>query len=222
MSSFKKDLACNIALIVVLVFTCVHLLVLTLGIFNVITLNLPEDFSYIVAYIFVVVCLALYILSFFITKIKRMYIPQWFRILFYIAFFLFTNTYYIIGGYENIFAIILFFVYLSFLVTVISVSMFYHTQKDEKNRLKTSKNYILTSVFFYSVGTNAIIELIISAIKSFLFTDYTFTSLNMCIVEMATMILTTIIMCFFFWISLSRSKRFINGCLIKFAKPRVD
>ena len=102
MNSFKKDLACNIALIVALVFSVVHLIVLTLGLFGTITLNVYEEFNYIFAYILVVLSLALFILSFFITKIKGLVVPAWFRIMFYIAFFLFTNTYYIIGGYRNI------------------------------------------------------------------------------------------------------------------------
>ncbi len=215
MNSFKKDLACNIALIVALVFSVVHLIVLTLGLFGTITLNVYEEFNYIFAYILVVLSLALFILSFFITKIKGLVVPAWFRIMFYIAFFLFTNTYYIIGGYRNIISIIVFFIYLSFLSTIANLSIFYNTQKDEKNRLKTSKNYIVTSVFFYSVGTNAIIELLITAIKSFAFPDFIFSTLNTFIVEMSVMILTTIILTVIFYFSLSKSKKIINGCLIK-------
>ncbi len=215
MNTFKKDLACNIALIVALVFSVVHLLVLTLGLFGTITLELYDEFNYIFAFILVVLSLALYILSFFITKIKGLVIPVWFRISFYIAFFLFTNTYYIVGGYRNIISIILFFIYLSYLTTMVNLSVFYNTQKDEKYRLKTSKNYIVTSVFFYSVGTNAIIELIITAIKSFAFPEFKFSTLNTFIVEMSVMILTTIVMCAIFYLSLSKTKKLINSCLIK-------
>lgn len=215
MNNFKKDLAANITLIVMLVLTVVHLLVLTLGIFGVVELSLYKGFNYIVAYVMILLCLALFILSFFVTMLKNIYIPSWFRIVFYIAFFLFTNTYYIIGGYRNIASIIIFFAYLSFLITIINVSVFYNTQKDEKNRLKTSKNYIVTSLFFYSIGTSCILELIITAIKSFAFPKFIFTTLNTFIVEMSTMILVSIILCVLFYLSLSKTKRFINSCLIK-------
>lgn len=215
MNNFKKDLACNITLIIALTFTIIHLLLITLDLFGAISLNLYEGFNYIVAYVLVVVCLALYIFGFFITRFKGLEIPAWFRIVFYVAFFLFTNTYYIVGGYQNIISIILFFVYISFLSSITNVSVFYNTQKDEKNKLKTSRNYILTSVFFYSLGTNAIIELLITAVKSFAFPNYEFTTVNMFIVEMSTMILTTIIICTVFYFSLSKTKKLINSCLIK-------
>ncbi len=225
MNNFKKDLACNITLIVALTFTVIHLLLITLDLFGVISLNLYEGFNYIVAYILVVVCLALFIFGFFITKFKNLEVPAWFRIVFYVAFFLFTNTYYIVGAYQIIISIIIFFIYLSFLSTITNISVFYNTQKDEKNRLKTSKNYIITSVFFYSVGTNAILELIISAVKAFAFPKYAFSTLNVFIVEMSTMILTTIVLCFIFYLSLSKNKKLINGCLIKTyhnPKPEKD
>ena len=215
MNEFKKDLACNITLIVALTFTVIHLLVLTLELFGVTSLNLYEGFNFIVAYVLVILCLALYIFSFFITKFKSLEVPVWFRIVFYVAFFLFTNTYYIVGGYRNIISIIIFFVYLSFLTSVANISVFYNTQKDEKNKLKTSRNYIVTSVFFYSLGTNAIIELIITAFKSFVFPNYEFTTLNVFIVEMSTMILTTIVLCLVISMSLKKTKKLVNSCLIK-------
>lgn len=224
MNGFKKDLACNITLIVALTFTLLHLLLITLDLFGAVSLHIYEGFNYIVAYVLIILCLALFIFSFFITRFKNLEVPAWFRIVFYVAFFLFTNTYYIVGGYKNIFSIIVFFVYLSFLSTVANISVFYNVQKDEKNKLKTSRNYIVTSVFFYSLGTNAIIELFITAFKSFVFPNYEFTTVNTFIIEMSTMILTTIILCFIISMSLKRTKRLVNSCLIKInsAKPKQN
>lgn len=215
MNNFKKNLAVNISLIVVLVFTFVHLLLLTLNVFGVTSLNIYDGFNYFIAYMLVIFSLVLYILGFFIEKITKLVIPAWFQILFFIAFFLFTNTYYILNAYSNIFAMIALFAYLSLLVTIANISVFYHTQKDENNKLKASKNYIVTSIFFYSVGTNGLIELIITAIKAFAFQNYPLTTLNSYIVEFSAMILVTIVMTFALSLSLSKSKRFINACLIK-------
>lgn len=215
MKSFKKNLINNIALIVVLVFTIVHLVLLTLNLAGVTNFNLDYSFKYLTAYILVVISLVLYILGFFIEKITKLVIPSWFEVVFYVAFFLFTNTYYILNLYSNLFAIVFLFAYLSVLVTVINISVFYHTQKDENNKLKSTKNYILTSIFFYSVGTNAILELIITMFKYFVFPTFALTSVDAVIVEFSTMIFTSIIITVLLNLSLIRTRKFINACLIK-------
>lgn len=76
MNNFKKDLACNITLISVLAFTAIHILILTLNLFGVTKFEFYEGFNYLVAYILVVVCLALYVFGFFISKFKRLTIPK--------------------------------------------------------------------------------------------------------------------------------------------------
>ena len=189
MNSFKKDLACNITLIVVLAFTVCHILILTLNLFGATQLRFYEDFNYLVAYLLVIVSLALYIFGFFIVKIKGLVFPAWLRILFYVAFFIFSNTYYILGWHSNIIAITFMFAYIAFCVGIVSLSVFYNAQKDDKNRLKSSKKFITTSVFFYAVGACSIIELIVTAIKAFAFPDYVMTSVLVFVVEMCSMLL---------------------------------
>lgn len=220
MESFKKNLINNISLIVVLVCTVIHLLVITLSLFNAISIPIYESFNYFVAYLMVVISLALYILGFFIEKITRLVIPSWFEILFYIAFFIFTNVYYILGLYTNIFAVVFLFIYLSVLISVINISVFYHTNKDDKNKIKITKNYILTSIFFYSTGTNAIVEFVLILIKDFFFSSSVTASIDFILVEFSSMILATIIIVVLLNLSLSSTKKLINACLIK--KRAVD
>lgn len=215
MNEFKKDLACNITLISVLSFTLIHLLILTLNLFGVTELNFHEDFSYLVAYILVIVCLLLYIAGFFISKSKGLVIPAWFRMLFYIAFYLFTNVYHICGFYHNIYTIILFFAYVAFLVNIIALSVFYNVQKDEKNRLKSTSKFLITTVFFYASAINALIQFAINMFKAFIVPKYEFATLMTFVVEMSTMLLVTIVMTIIFSASLKKSKTLINGCLIK-------
>jgi len=215
MENFKKDLACNVTLICVLAFSVVHLLVLTLNLFGVTNIEFFENFNYLIAYILVIVCLGLYIFGFFISKFKNLEIPSWFRIMFYIAFFLFTNTYYTAGLYQYIYTVILFFAYIAFLVNIISLSVFYNIQKDEKNRLKSTNKYLITTVFFYATATNAIIQFIINIFKAFVVPKYIFSTLTVFVVEMSTMMLVTIIMAVVFAQSLKKTKYLINGCLIK-------
>lgn len=215
MENFKKDLACNISLISVLTFTLVHILILTLNLFGVINLKLHIEFNYLVAYALVIVCLALYIFGFFVSKFKNLSIPSWFRILFYVAFFLFTNTYYIAGLYHSIVAKVFLFAYIAFLINIISLSAFFNIQKDEKNRLKSTATFLITSVFMYSVATCALFQFVISIVKALAFPSYEFSTLLVFVVEMSAMLLVTIITTIVMSMSLKRSKALINACLIK-------
>lgn len=214
-SNFKDDLLCNITLICVLVFACVHLLLLTLNIFGVARFSLHANFNYTVAYIMVIVSLALYIFGFFLYRFTRIYIPAWFRMLFYIAFFLFTNVYYICNWFDSIVGLIFFFAYIAFLACIISLSIYFNTQKDEKNRLKIAPKSLIASVFFYSVAGNALLQFLINIVKLIFFADYKFTTLSAYLIEFGTMIAVCSLVAIAFSISLARSKTFINACLIK-------
>ena len=215
MNEFKKDLTCNITLITVLAFSVIHILLLTLNLFGVTELQFLGNFNYLVAYILVVVCSILYILGFFISKLQDLTIPKWFRMMFYIAFYLFTNVYYSLGLYENIYTLILFFAYISFLVNIASLTVFYNTQKDEKNRLKSTNKFLVTTVFFYAVAINAMIQFLINTFKAFAVPNYVFSTLSAFVIEMSTMLLVSIIMAVIFYQSLTKTKTLINGCLIK-------
>ncbi len=218
MKNFKKDIICNTTLISVLVFTLVHLMLITFNIFGVTHFALPASFNYLVAYVMVVVCLALYMGGFFISKVKGLVIPVWFRMMFYVAFYLFTNVYYICGFFHNIYTLIIFFAYIAFLVNIIALAVFFNTQKDEKNRLKSTSKFLITTVFFYSVAINAIIQFVMNAIKVFFVPNYKFATLLTFVIEMSTMLFVTIVITIIFSLSLKKSKTIINGCLIKVNK----
>lgn len=214
--NFKKDLACNITLILVLIATAVHILVITLNLFGATSFKFAEDFNYIAAYILVVLCLLLYCLGFLISKQKRIVFPSWLRILFYVAFFVFTNIYQLFGLYNNIIALAFCFMYIAFLVNIVSVSVFYNVQKDDKNKLRTSKKFITTSVFFYSVGALFIIEFLSAAIKLFAFPNAALSTLPAILVELSAGLFVSITMLIMFDLSLSKTKTFINACLVKY------
>lgn len=215
MNSFKKDLACNITLICVLVFSAVHFILVTLNLFGAVNLHLRAGFNYILAYSLIVVCLALYVLGFFAVKLKNVNFPKWLRICFYVAFYIFTNVYYILGLHDNIFGLMVMFAYIAFLVNIVAVSVFYNVQKDDKYRLKTSKAFITTSIFLYSIGAMFVIELLSAAFKAFMPIDLKSASVSAVVVEIAVSLLVSIIMAIIFDQSLTKTKKFINGCLIK-------
>ena len=84
----RSEFACNVTLLSVLACTAIHFLVITLNLFGAIKISLPPVFDYIVAYVLIAACLALYIFGFSITKFKSIMFPAWLRIMFYIAFFM--------------------------------------------------------------------------------------------------------------------------------------
>lgn len=215
MNKFKNNLISNITLIASLICTIAHLILLTVNVFKETPTMFFEGFSYLVAYLLIVLSLGLYLFCFYITRVGKLKIPAWFESIFYVAFFIFTNTFYITNAYSSIPAIIFLFAYIAMLSTIANVSVFYHAHKDDKNRLVVSKHYIITSIFFYSTGTNAIIQMLVTIVKTFMFPAYMFTTLECVIIESCTMLLVTIIMSILFYLSLSKTKRLINRCIIK-------
>lgn len=220
--SFKNELACNITLIAFLLFSITHLVIVTLGFFCKIDLNIYEDFNHIVAFVLIGISLALYVFGFFLYKFSNLHIPSWFRIMFYIAFFLFTNIYYLCGLYQTMWGLVFFFAYLAFLICIICLSVYFNTQKDNKNKLKTVPKHLLVNVFFYSIALEAIFQFIVNMVKFLAFPDYIFTSVSAYVIEFGVMCGVTIIMTLLYALSLYSSKRFINGCLIKINNPYKD
>ncbi len=218
----KSEIACNVTLILALVFTAIHILVLTLNLFAVTKFTFPKNFNYIVAYVLTIVCLSLYIFGFFIARLKRMSFPTWLRIFFYVAFFLFTNVYYILGLFDNIIAAIAFYAYLGFLVSVVSVSVFYNTQKDDKNRLKSSNKFISVSVLMYSVALSTFVQLAISIIKVIFFNKAATSTLVYFVAAASSMIVVSVALAIAYYISLRNKKIFINSCLVKFKRKTVS
>ena len=213
--TFKEDLLCNITLICTLVFSGIHLLLITFNLIGITKFELYSSFNYILAYILVIACLALYIMGFYVYHFSRIYMPAWFRMLFYIAFFLFTNVYYICNWFNTIVGLIFFYAYISFLVCIISLSVYFNTQKDEKNKLKIAPKSLVTSVFYYSIAGNALIQFIVNLVKVIAFKNYEFSTLSIYLIEFGVMIGVTSIVTFMFAISLAGTKKFINACLIK-------
>ena len=215
MNNFKKDLACNITLISVLACTLIHLTFLILGIFDVVDLKTTDSFNYIVAFVLVIICLLLYIFGFFISNIKKLVIPVWFRIMFYIAFFIFTNTYYVAGLYENIWTVLLFFAYISVLINIICLSLFYNIQKDEKGRLKTSAKYLCTCVCMWSIAVCSFVQFVVNFVKAFILDTYIFATLKVFAFEYLVMITVCVAMAIIYYLSLIQTKTLVNSCLIK-------
>lgn len=212
----KSEFACNVTLLSVIACSFVHILLVTLKLFGAINFKVPSNFNFVVAYVLSIVCLALYFFGFSISKFKRIMFPAWLRIFFYIAFFLFTNVYYILGLYQIIWGLVILYAYLAFLISVLSVSIFYNTQKDDKNRLKSTNRFISLSVFCYSITFSTIVQVIVSLVKIIFFPKYTLATLSVYLIEIGTMIVVSAVLAIAYKLSLDKTKRFINACLVKY------
>ena len=208
----------TILLYTVLAFSVIHSVFLLLSLFSVVPMHFLEDvnFNYVTAFVLVGICLLLYIALMFIEKFRKLVIPEWFKDVFYVGFFVFTNIYYLFGLYSNIFTLIVFYVYLAFVLNIVSLSIFFNVQKTEHNVLKTTTTYTVFTTFAYSVALFAMIETVISAFKLIFNPASVFATLSSLVVNMCTGVFVSLVFALLFALSLSKKKRLINKCLIKY------
>ena len=107
----------------------------------------------------------------------------------------------------------LFYVYLSIVLTILSISIFYNVQKDEKNVVKSSNKFTAVSTFTYSTSMFLIIETLISLVKVIF--KATENALTVFLINSSVAILVSLIISVIFYFSLSRNKKFINACLVR-------
>ena len=210
----------SVLLWVVLGLSLVHFTFLLLGLFGIITPTCLErdTFNYIVSFVLVAVCLVLYIVLMVVEKKKKMIMPEWFKNVFYVGFYVFTNVYYYFGLYGTLAGLIVFYVYFSFVLNIISLSIFFNTQKSDNNVLSTTNTFTSLTTFTYAVTGGALIEVIITAFKLVFAKNSVFSTISMVIIDMCIIILVSIIMAMIYGSSLSKRKKVINACLIKFYK----
>ncbi len=220
MKKFKKDLVSNITLICVLAFSGVHLLLLTLNLFNVTKFALPSGFSYIAAYVLMVLCFAFYVAAFFVENIKQLVIPTWLKVLFYVAFFVFTNVYYILGLYKNIISMLVFVAYIAFLLNIVALSIHFNVNKDEKNKLKSTTFGLIFNTSTYSVALSAFAIFILSIFK-LIFASNHATLANL-VFEMLTAFVVCTIIQILLAVSHKKSKKLINNCLVKIVPKTIS
>lgn len=221
MNNFKKNLAVNITLICVLSFSLIHLLILTLSLFNVFNLSLPADFSYIGAYILMIISFALYIVGFWIETIKTLKIPTWIKVTFYIALYIFTNVYYILGLYQNFAFLLIFIVFMAAFLNIIALSVFFNITKDDKNKVKTTTKLLTFNVSAYAVALCSLALFITSIIKVIFGVHFTLSALLTFVIEMSVMLVVCAIFNTIFALSHKKTKRILNACLIKIVAPTI-
>ena len=208
----------NILLYGALAISGVWTILLALGAFGLIPIEAiaGAHFNYVVALIIVLAGLVLYFVFMIIEKIRNLVIPDWFRCLFYFAFLIFTNVYYLFSWYHTVAGMLVFDVYLAILFNISAVSIFYNTQKDAKNIVKTTDRFLVFSCFAYSALGAVVYELISLLIKVISNGTGLLYGLPFVVTEIAIMLCVSFIFALVFALSLKKKKAFINGCLIKY------
>ena len=131
----------------------------------------------------------------------------------YFGFFIFTNIYYSFGLFENFWTLILFYLYLGFVLNILSLSVFYNLQKTESGIIKTNNGFVAFFTFSASVAGATIIEIVVTSIK--ILTKTTITNATSFIANLSAVVLISLTMATIFYISLTKTKKIINSCLIK-------
>ena len=193
-------------------------IVLALGAFGVFSLAqvAGAHFNYVWAFVIVAVCLLCYIAFMFVEKIRNLVVPDWFKCLFYLAFLVFTNVYYFFSLYHTIAGVLVFVIYLSMLFNILAVSLFYNTQKDAKNIVKTTDKFLVFSAFSYATLGVVVYEVISLLVKVIAKDSSVLSGAPMILTEIAAMLCVNFIFAIIFAMSLKKTKKFINACLIKY------
>ena len=199
------------------------LVLLCLGLFGVVVPSWIKDssFNFMFAFVLVALNLALDIVFMVIETKQKLDIPEWFRVVFFVGFFIFTNVYYYFGLYSIIYTQILFYVYLAIVLAILSISIFFNVQKDENNILKTKNAYAAISTFTYSTSMFLMIETVISAVKIIAQQNIT-NGLVSFLIHSCVSIFVSLIISIAFYASLCRKKKFINACLIRTIKKEQE
>ena len=213
----KNQKASYITLLISLVLSVAHLVILFLGVFGVLVPDWQvfSNFNYLIAFSLIAVNFILVIVFMTIEKYKLLEIPEWFRVVFFIGFFVFTNVYYFFNLYNLIYTEILFYVYLALVLSVLSISIFYNVQKDDKGMVKSNNKFACVSTFTYSTSMFLIIETIITVIKVLTNNGTIANGLTLFLIHSSVAILISLVISIIFYFSLIKTKRIINNCLIK-------
>ncbi|MBQ9790111.1 MAG: hypothetical protein IJW24_00765 [Clostridia bacterium] len=193
---------------------------LCLGLFGVLVPSWikEQNFNYMIAFVLVILNLVLDIVFMVVESKRKLDIPEWFRVVFFIGFFIFTNVYYYFGLYTIIYTEVLFYIYLSIVLSILSISIFFNVQKNENNQVKSSNAYAAISTFTYSTSMFLIFETIITAIKIVSNANDVENGILMFLIHSCVSIFVSLVVSLSFYSSLVRKKKFINACLIRTIK----
>jgi len=156
-----------------------------------------------------------------IEKKKLLIIPEWFRVEFFIGFLIFTVVYYYFNLFNYLLTKIVLYVYLATVLSILSISIFFNVHKNDKNVAKTSNAYAGISTFTYATSMFLLIETVVTAIKIIINGSNIANGLSLFLIKSCTCIFVCLMFALAFYISLSKTKKFVNACLIQTRKEQI-
>ena len=205
----------NTFLICALALSALYFGFLMLGLFNVINISgiLGKNFNYLLAFAAIVACLGIYTISLFIENHNALDVPTWLSCTFYVCFFVFTNIYYLFGLYDILITNLLFYVALSVLIGILSLSIYYNCLKDNDGYLENKINFTAFMLFCISTALSVCFSLVVMFIKFMLNTNTNLTTHTL--TSFAIMLLSACLLSIIFHTSIKTDKKFANACLIR-------
>lgn len=214
----KNQKPSYITLSLSLALSVIYLVILFLGVFGVLVpaWQINSNFNYLIAFCLVAINFILTIVFLAIEKHSLLDIPEWFRVVFFVGFFIFTNLYYYFNLYNLIYTNIVFYLYLALVLSILSISIFYNVQREDKKVVKVNNKFASVSTFTYSTSIFLILEAVITGLK-LLFNNTLITNngIILFLINTCTVVLICAVISILFYVSLSRKKVFVNKCLIK-------
>ena len=208
--------ASYITLICSLCLSVAQLVILFLGVFGVLvpTWHIESSFNYLVAFCLIAVNLILDVVFMVIENKKLLEIPEWFRVVFFIGFFVFTNIYYFFNLYNLIYTSIIFYIYIAVVLSILSISIFYNVQREGKTA-KVNNKFAAVSTFTYATSMFLVIETIITALRTLFNSVKVTNALTLFLINSCIAILISLVIAIIFYVSLTKTKKIVNRCLIK-------
>lgn len=168
------------------------------------------DTNYIFDFIMVLVATILFIILLFTEK--KLDYPEWLKCFLISIIIISCLVYSYFNLYTYTISSIIIFIILSLSLYIVAISIFFNNFKDNDDKLKT-KPFILSlfsSMFTITIGT--VIELIICLVK--LIEKKLYIISNNQIIELASIVISSIVFSVVFIILFNKNKKIINNLLI--------
>lgn len=204
----------NSFLIGALVLSVAHFVILMLSLFNVINTSavINPNFNYFVAFALIVIGLILYVISLFVEEKSKLSVPTWLSCTFYLAFFVFTNVYYFFGLYNQLLTNLIFYLVLSVLISILSLSIYYNALKELDGTLNNKNRFIGVVLFAISISISVLVVFVVNIIKFIV--NHNINITVHFLASFGILILSALVFAVLFSESIKKTKKFANACLI--------
>lgn len=193
-------------------------LVITLGLFTFFVLNFFNVFKvwlaipYYVIFILLIVATVINLLTIIVEKKRKFYISSLVKMLLFCSIIAFVVIYPAFGLYEKEVFIYIYQIFVSLVLSIFGVSIFFNSMKTKDNIVKARPMFIILFSYSFSVCISVMIECIKSGVLILLNQTVT---VKLFIINILMSVALSIFYNFIFYISLKRDKIAINYCIIE-------